>query len=339
MPPTPQSPGEIEERLEIQLERVERVLAFAGNFVTARKRELAPIFQRRGFGPSADELVQRVNQLSASVEKGRQFVGLAKGQPPRLALVTLQNFDFNALHASARGLTTLAEAVKAEPSVRAALAGAAGPARTGELRAAQTGPLTASGAGTGRLIDAVRNWIAPPAVTAVPAVAVEEVPEAPEKVALEGAIAFVAKVLKHVGARLKVVNTALDACGVPGLMKPWPQIEARVPEYAREHRLDPAMTQWAYHVADMFTGNPNAVRLASGAVTQWKQATEQMTAAEAVQQQMAAGPRERIPLYADRINLAKFKSSVYPLGHLHLTFKGMPPLSDLFPPPPGARVG
>lgn len=317
--------------MEIQLERVERVLAFASQFVTARKRELAPLFQRRGFGPAADELVLRLNQLEASVAKGRQFVGLAKGQPPRAGLATLNNFDFNALHNNARGLATLVAVVKQEPAVIAALTRPAAPVATGELKPASTGSLAKSG--TGRLIDAVRSWIAPPVVTEAPAQVVEEPVEPKELVALAAAIAFVAKILKHVSSRLSVVRVALDACGVPGTMKAWEEIETRMPTYAKKEALAPAQVQWAFHVADMFTDNQAAVRLASGAVTQWQQSSEQLKLAESVQAQMATAPPERIPVYAERVNVVKLKASAYPLAHLHLTFKGMPPLSDLFPPP------
>jgi hypothetical protein len=332
--------------LENQLQRYQRVLGFAGGFARAKRREFDVVWARpQAFGPKAVEFVKRVEALGARVAEGENVLRYAKGQPARAAFNALGAFDLNAVTAATKGLETMAAELKEHPGIQAAVAGllaAPDPRKpgTGPLQAfkAATGPLDGKGT-TGRLAEMMRSWIAPASVVkAGPSPEVLEAQKADRafeqnRQALESAIDLVVKVLKSVSPRLHVIQVALDATGLPGKAKEWEAIEDEIPEAGEAAGFSAAQVGWLFHLADLFTADMKAMQAAHMATVQWGQARALLGEAETVRETMKAAPPAKSVALLKEFNLGRFRASVFPLSHLHLSFRGMPLLQDLFPEP------
>lgn len=333
--------------LESHLQRYQRVLGFAGNFARAKKKEFELVWARpMAFGPKAAEFVKRVDGLLVRVAEGENILRYAKGQPARAAFNALGAFDINALTNQTKGLESLATELKAHPGIETAMAGLltnpdGQPGRgTGPLGKVQTGQLVdQTRAQTGRLAELMKSWLAPASVVkAGPAPALIDAQRADKafeqnKQALEAAIDLVTKVLKGVSPRLHVLEVALSTTGLPGRARDWDDIEEEIPEAGEAAGFSSAQIGWLYHLADLFTADSRATQSAHVAIVQWGQARVLLGEAQLVKETMASGPPHKSVMLLKEFNLGRFRAAAFPLSHLHLSFKGVNLLQDLFPEP------
>jgi hypothetical protein len=330
-----------DELVESNIQRFARVLTFSTSFARARRKELQVLWMERGkHGPRAEEFVRRVDALEALCQKGELFLRHARGQGPVQAIATLQQFDLNQLTAATKGLEALARELKGDARVQAAVTGKlAAPPPTVGLSVAEVKQQT------GKLVGMVKGWLnaQPPVVPAAPAPqpAAAPAPPAPKplgpleqkKLAFEAAITLVQNVLEKVSARLNVVGFSLKATGLPTRRRPWEEVQAFVPDMGPQAGLQPAQIGWALMLAELFYQEARAVQVAQIAVTQWQQARIQLAEAQELKAEVEAAPDPRRGPLLDQFHVGKFKATAFPLSHLHLTFRGLSPLQELFPPP------
>lgn len=331
--------------LENNLQRYQRTLSFASAFARAKRAEFDLLWQRpNAFGPKAADFVKRIDALLARAQEGESIVKYARGQATRAAYNTLGTFDIKALSAATKGLESLAGELKAHPGIQAAMASLlAAP----DPRQPGTGPLTPSRSATapldakavtGKLADLMRSWVAPTSIVkAGPTPAEIEAQRAERALeqnrqALAAAIELVSRVLKSVSPRLHVMEVALAATGLPGKARAWEEIEAEIPEAGEAAGFSPAQVGWLFHLADLYTVDPRAMQAAHMVIVQWGQARVLLGEAEMVRRTLESAPAKSVHLLRE-FNLGRFRASVFPLSHLHLSFKGIPLLQDLFPEP------
>lgn len=343
---SPFTPAVNDDLLENTLQRYQRTLGFASAFARAKKLELEILWQRRGaFGPRAAEFVKRIDALAAKAADGETIVRFARGQATRQAFNTLGTFDLNGVQDATHGLESLAAELKAHPGVQAAMAGLLA---TPDPRDGATGPLEPPKAPTerlegrpvtGRLAELMRAWCTPPAVVKAGPTPEEVVAKRMERAAdqnrqaLDAAIALVTKVLKSVSPRLHVMEVALEATGLPAKARAWEAIEEEIPIAGEAAGFSSAQVGWLFHLADLFTTDARAMQAAHMAIVQWGQARVLLGEAETVRKTMETAPPQKSAELLRTFNLGRFRASVFPLSHLHLTFKGLALLQDLFPEP------
>ena len=339
--------GANDDLLETTLQRYQRTLGFASSFARAKRREFDILWQRpTAFGPKAVEFMKRIDALHGRVLDGENILKYAKGQPARAAFNSLGAFDLNGVTAATKGLETLATELKAHPGIQAAMAGllstpdprAAGTGPLAALKAA-TGPLGEAKASTGRLAELMRSWVAPTSVVKagptpdeVEAQRVDRLFDQ-NKHALCSAIDLVTKVLKGVSPRLHVMEVALTATGLPAKAREWEDIEADIPEAGEAAGFSSAQVGWLFHLADLYTADARAMQAAHMAIVQWGQARVLLGEAEVVRETMLNSPPTKSVALLKEFNLGRFRASVFPLSHLHLSFRGITLLQDLFPEP------
>lgn len=342
---SPFTPAVNDDLLENTLQRYQRTLGFASAFARAKKEELDILWQRRGaFGPRATEFVKRIDALAAKAAEGEAIVRFARGQATRQAFNALGTFDLNGLQEATQGLESMARELKAHPGIQAAMAGLLA---TPDPRGG-TGPIQPAKAPTerlegrpvtGRLAELMRAWCSPPAVLQAGPTPEEIQAKRAEraadqnKQALDAAIALVTKVLKSVSPRLHVMEVALEATGLPARARPWEAIEDEIPIAGEAAGFSSAQIGWLFHLADLYTSDPRAMQVAHMAIVQWGQARALLGEAETVRRTMANAPAQKSAELLRTFNLGRFRASVFPLSHLHMSFKGIALLQDLFPDP------
>ena len=332
--------------LETTLQRYQRTLSFAHSFARAKRREFDLLWQRpTAFGPRAGEFIRRIDGLLAKVQEGDSVLKYAKGQPARAAFNTLGAFDLNAVTAATKGLETLAGELKDHPGIQAAMAELLAPP---DPRTRGTGPLTAGRSATGPLdgksatgifADLMRSWVAPTSVVKAGPTLEELEAQRTDRVfdqnrkAIEAAIDLVTRVLKSVSPRLHVMEVALAATGLPGRARDWDDIEEEIPKAGEAAGFSSAQIGWLFHLADLYTADARALQVAHMALVQWGQARVLLGEAEMVRETMLSSPPAKSVQLLKAFNLGRFRASVFPLSHLHLSFRGITLLQDLFPEP------
>jgi hypothetical protein len=195
---------------------------------------------------------------------------------------------------------------------------------------------------TGKLVGMVKGRLQaqPPVIPAAskPAAAPQPAPKVlgpleQKQLAFEAAINLVQGVLEKVSARLGVVGFSLKATGLPGKRRDWEEVQAYVPDMGPHQGLQPAQIGWALMLAELFFHEARAVQVAHTAVTQWQQARIQLAEAKELLGEVLEAPEPRRMPLLDKFHVGKFKATAFPLSHLHLTFRGLSPLQELFPPP------
>lgn len=326
--------------LRTQRERAERVLAFADELALAIKREMPMLWTGALESSRAALLVERVDGLQTRVREGRETLHRLVALPAGPALAALQQLNLDGLTTDGRGLDALARQVRQELGLNAAPppsppASPSPPARgTGLLagRPGATGPL--GPARTGNLMGKLREIVGaaqapappPPPPPAPP-------PEDPARQAFDRARQLVSEVMAYVSPRLSVLGAALRATGLPGRKRPWPEVEDALEAEAASGEMAPANADWLEPVAELFYDDMGATRVAHGAVVQWQQACTLHQDADLLVTSLESTPRERHRTLLGHFNLGQYRAAVYPISHLHVTFKGVPLLSALFPPP------
>ena len=205
------------------------------------------------------------------------------------------------------------------------------PVKRGPLPAGRLGPQPA-----GLPMAAPAPPPPPPAPAPTPA---GKPMQAPPKVLdqrrlLDAAVELVHNVVERVTPRLQLVQVSLDATGLPTRRKAWPDVERHLPEAAPRAGVAPAQLAFALMTAELFYRDDRAVQLAHTALTQWRQARMLLFEARELQTKLdnATSPSQLMAI--GHFHVGKFKATAFPLSHLHMSFRGLVPLQELFPPPP-----
>lgn len=326
MPPAnPPTSAGIDDR-----ERLKRLLQFSKGLSAAMRDEFGSRERGRSC-PNGDftrlhdrlEALDLVAQRAAAALDG---LTLSLGATtPMIVTVRAQLVD------ATQGIQAIAKALRADPATATWLA-------------------TRLGAGTpepatGRALSGMlTRWLAK--LEPTPTTTEEPHIPTPAEVAAERrwegfltTLKVVRGILEFVGPRLTLVQVAARALGLPGKPRPWPVVvHALAPE--REGAvIPPGQYEWLVPLAQVLLNNALAARDAQVAVTQLQQAEQRIEEANgtvaAVDRAKPGPPRAALVREADA---GPLRAAALPLNHLHLTFRGVPLLSTLFPnppPPPG----
>lgn len=315
--------------LKQQTTRVERMVAFVAA-VARPLREEFDLFWRPGGlrlpGDRQAAFKAQVEALLAKLEAGEALLASLRVLGPNEALTALSQYEANGLIAAASGVEALARRLRQEPAVQGAVLQSAQPART-------TAPLGNEGE---NVMQMLRRLVAPQGTRPLAGTTARTSPlpdTAPEQAAFEAAFKLVDRVLEYCAPRLGVVEVALTAAGVPGKRRPWREVEAGMPAIVKQYEVPKPRTQWLFSLTRLVYANPEAARRAHVAVVQWQAARALMDEADLVRRSLASLPPERQLALLRQFNVGKFRASVFPLGNLHMSFKGTPLLQDLFPAP------
>lgn len=295
-----------------------RVVGFIGRMARQLQSEFATAWEATAEAPeeAALPLAQRLSRLQARVEAAEQVLA-AQGELPAEQVQGLVEL--------AAGTEGMAGALRGDPLWSAQRAARARLAPV-DRRAALTRPLQ------GPAVSRTASRTAP-------------LPTGPEaelaraRLPFDQAHAFVQRALSYAKPRLEVLAMAVEAVGVPGPRRPWEDVRSQLGERAREARLAPTRLQWMVSLAGALHADPEVARLAHAAVVQWRRATALMAEAEQVRRVVDTQPPARALAALRAFHAGQLRASVFPIGHLHLTFKGAPLLQDLFPAPSGQAPG
>lgn len=319
----PRAPSGLEVLVKSQHQRVERVILFAEELAGTLRKEFEAVWASVPPGPTGDlaeELGGRLDVLEAKVARARTQLAHINPKYPQEALRALQGFDLNDLTASAKGLEGLA-------------------ARLRESLAAGVGPATEEAAPGGKgLMGFLRKLAADP--TIVEGTARAAAPPRPvdpavlkAKQAFEAAFQLVTDVLDYVGPRLSMVKVPLEVIGLPGRKQPWDHVKAHLLPTGQAQGLPQANMKWLPHLAKLFYDDMHATQKAHMAVVQWGDAQTLFSDAQLLQSALASAPPDRTQRLLDNFNTGKLRASIFPLSHLHMSFRGIKHLETIFPPP------
>ena len=318
--------------LKQQTTRVERMVAFVAAVARPLREEFDLFWRAGGLRLAGDRQAAFKAQVDALLEKlvaGETLLASLQALGPQEALTALSHYDANGLIAAASGVEAQARRLRQDPAVQNAVLKAAQPAR-----ASATAPLGTDGES---MMQMLRRLVKPhgtrPLGGQTPGTAPLPAGLEAEQAAFEAAYKLVDRVLDYCAPRLGMVEVALQAAGVPGKRRVWREVEQGLPAVVKQHEIPKPRVQWLYSLTRLVHANPEAARRAHAAVVQYQGAKGLLEEAELVRRSLASLPAERHLAILQQFNVGKFRASIFPLGNLHMTFKGTPLLQDLFPAP------
>lgn len=349
------------ELLAGRLQRIRRVLNFAGARVAAIRRDhdafwavapdRAPALDAAQ-AARVDAFKRKADLAQRLIAQGEQIVADAARLAPAAALVATGRFDADQLATTARELDALIAGVQAAARLYQARAldlpsaeapePAPGARSTGSLAQdarRTTGPLPAEPAQRPLTAPLVRWFQALTAPGGGQPEAARPAARGPVEAYLDelaGACETVRLILEEVSTELAILRAALAGTALPVPRRPWPEVPAALEAVAAEDELDPVQTSWLAPVAKRLYMDADAVRRAHVAVTQWQDARAQLHAAERQRRAIGGMPPERQKAVMQDLHPGKLRATILPLTHLHVTFQPVPVLSRLFPPPESA---
>ena len=317
------------------------MIAFAGELVMGLRRDHGAVWlpgrrrtaDEQAFAVAAEALAARLGEV------GEALRGL-RDTPPREALAALAAFDGAGLLAAAQALDGLARKLRAvSPAGRAQVAPAgcrlpAQPGRPPGAAARPPGP-GARGAAPVGVMGLLRRWTSPPVARAEPAAPGPPVPTARDKArqAFEAAHKLAREVLAYVSPRLTVLGVALEATGLPGPRRPMEEVKRTLHPAALAAGVAEPQLPFLPPLVKLFFADDAAVRRVQPAIVQWRGVQATTVEAEVLRSALrGAGPARAEALLA-AFETGRYRAALYPLTHLHLTFRGVPLVSELFPMP------
>jgi hypothetical protein len=306
-----------------QYQRVERVILFAAELAGTMRKEFEPVWRTPGpIAEAAEALIGRLEVLERKVERAETALSGVNLKFPQEAMRALTGIDLNDMTASAKGLEGLAARLRevvAAHSVRPAEA-----------------PVGTEPQGKG-LLGFLRKIAADPTIvegTARPAPPRPVDPAIDKaKQAFEGVMQLVTEVLEYVSPRLHMVKVPLEVIGLPGPKKPWDDVKAKLLPTGQAQGLPPASLKWLPHLAKLFYEDMGAVQKGHMAVVQWVEAQSLFGDAQLLQSALSSAPPDRVKRLLDSFNVGKLRAAIFPLSHLHISFRGVKHLETIFPPP------
>lgn len=313
----------LEAYLENQILRLRRALTFSGELTQALRREFEPLL-RQDLPPSLraseakfKQFAARVEAVARQVNAGKQMLEAQAALGRREALKLLATFPLTQLIEEAKGLNGLAH------ELRTML-----PAQVRNVPAPRQEPEARKQEGT--WMGWLRSLVAPPRVNAVQEPGARSVPALVFRKlqALELALELASKVLDYVAPRMLLIRAGLLAAELPG-----PQIAKQAIAIGRKVGVPAAQLEWVHPLAEMFQRDPALAQRAQVAENQFKHASELRAEAEILKASLDTASPENAERFLEQFNPARFKGSLMPLSNLHVTFRGVELLGDLFPSP------
>lgn len=341
--------GTPKDALGDQIQHVERQAAFAREIAGALRDEFAVLWRmgaKRELVNGADDFVAQVDATTSLAQRYIDDASKARALPLQAATRLVRLLDVNKLLAHGRGLEAAARTLRSNPKLQnmKGAPAAVGPRPTGQIPARGTGSLAPGRSGshtlgevappapkrklTERLQDALDRLV----ITTVEPEPPPPPPSADQRrlQAFEGALALVADVLADIGPRLEALQYALAAAQPGGMEDPVSAAKAAgVPSDLRS--LIPA-------AAEALKGGPLARRAAAIALQQWEHAAKLAEGYTRARSIARNAPPEQVAGLLAPYDVMKLKGMIAPLTNLHLTFKMVPALAALFPPPVRRRL-
>jgi hypothetical protein len=153
--------------------------------------------------------------------------------------------------------------------------------------------------------------------------------------AFEATLQLAAQIMAYVAPRLGLIKTVAGVLRLPGTPPPWIAVARTMPTAAEAEQVPASLQEWLLPLARLFLENRRAARDAQVAVVQWQQAKPRLVMAESMRDAFIAAPPDRYAHVVNTADSGPLRAAVLPLNHLHLTFRDVPLLRDLFPAPAG----
>ncbi len=202
---------------------------------------------------------------------------------------------------------------------------------------------TAPGGPAG-VIGLLKRWTTSPSVErlapAVPGPTPQAVAAATRaRQAFEAAYKLACEVLAYVSPRLTVLRVALEATGRPGPARPMDEVKRTL--HASGVAAGVAAPQMAFlpPLVKLFYADDTAVRRVHPALVQWQGVQATTAEAEVLRGALRSVEGDRGEALVQAFETGKYRAAIYPLTHLHLSFKGVPLVSELFPVPADVGAG
>ncbi len=341
--------GPPKDALDDQIQHVERQAAFAREIAGALREEFGLLWRignKRDLINGAEDFVAQVESTASLAQRYIDDAGKARGLPPQAAARLVRLLDVNKLRERGRGLEAAARTLRQNPKLQS-FKGAPAPSSQGQRPTGQVPPR-----GTAALNTPGRPGTAPLPPAAPKRTLTERLQDALDRLvittlevepppppptvdqrrlqAFEGALALVADVLADTGPRLEALQFALAAAQVGGMEDPVGAAKAAgVPSDLRA--LIPA-------ASEALKGGPLVRRAAAIALQQWEHAARLADGYTRARTIARNAPREQVAGLLAPYDVTKLKGMIAPLTNLHLTFKMVPALAALFPPPVRRRM-
>lgn len=292
----------------------------------------------RGRRPDTEEtaLMQAVGALEARLSVASTMLDLAPDGPAAGTLARLAQVDGPALLAAAQALDGLAQRLKPRTLAPRAPGMGGGPGLPGPRTASPVSPPPVA-APVSSLKGLLSRWSAasvetlPQARQAPPA----EDPHLLARRTFEAAHTFVGEILAYAGPRLDILRVALEATGLPGPARPLPLIQATLKADAQAAGVPGPQQSFLPPLVRLFLAQPDAVRRVGPAIGQWRGVQALNAEAEVLRLALRTAPPARIGELVGAFETGRYRAAVHPLSHLHITFRGLPVASELFPSPVG----
>lgn len=328
-------PSSVRNALEDQIRHLERQATFALEMANALKQEFHALWAMPGARAQIDGGEAFVAQVDATAALAERFLAdsrKALALPPLQGQRLVRLLDVNKLLERGRGLEATARALRTHPRIktlgkpRPTLGRPAPP----PPRPAQTGPLPAPAR---RLTEHLQDVLERMTVTSlVPAADAPPPPSPAERRlwAFEAALSLVADVLADTGPRLEALRWALISVQ-PDAPDPATLATGVAAVPADLRALIPAAAEALRH-------GPMARRAAAIALDQWSQAARLAEGYTRARGHARASAPEHVAAVLAPYDVVKLKGLIVPLTNLHLTFRTVPALAALFPPPIKRRL-
>lgn len=348
------------------LPRASRALAFAEARSNALRREFAMLWLAKdgaSLPPAAREpagrFMRAMEALRARLVAAQRVVAGLKDKGPIETIAGLRPLALDSLAPAVQALEAQAQALRVQLGMaggrpQASKGPPKGPEGPEPLRVPSpaVGPAGTRPQATGRPAGAPAPASAPPArpgfvgmlkqlgepaaVEALPAAGAAGAPDpglARGRQAFEAAHSFVQGVLAYVTPRLDVVKVALDTTGLPGRKAPWEAVAGTLRVNAEAAGIPAPHLPWLPPITQLLYQDMGAVQKAHMAIVQWSDTRRLHGEAEALRRELAALPPGHQAARLGAFDLGRYRSAVYPVSHLHVSFQGLSPLGEFFPAP------
>jgi hypothetical protein len=335
------------------LQRASRALAFAEARSNALRREFAMVWLAKdgaNLPPAAREpagrFMRAMEALRARLVQAQRVVAGLEGKGPIETIAGLRPLALDGLAPAVQALEQQAQALRAPlgmaagrpqaPARPAAATAGLKPQATEQLAGRPGAPSAPQAAARPGFVGMLKKLGEPAAVEALPAVRPEAALDpglAKGRQAFEAAHAFVQGVLEYVTPRLDVVKVALDTTGLPGRKAPWEAVAGRLRSNAEAAGIPAPHMPWLPPITQLLYQDMGAVQKAHMAVVQWSDTRRLHGEADALRREIADLPPARQAARLGTFDLGRYRSAVYPVSHLHVSFQGISPLGEFFPAP------
>lgn len=321
--------------LEDQIRHIERQATFALDMAAALKQEFQALWTMAGARSQIEGGEAFVAQVDATAALADRFLTdgrKARTLPPLQGQRLVRLLDVNKLLERGRGLEATARALRTHPRLKTLAKQRPPVGLPAAPRPAGPVPPVAR-PGSRKLTEHLQDVLDRMTVTPVEATATAPPPPTPAERrlrAFEAALSLVADVLQDTGPRLEALRHALIGAQPDGPDEATQAAQiAGVPSDLRA--LIPAATEALRH-------GPMSRRAAAIALDQWVQAARLAEGYTRARGTARASAPEHVAAVLAPYDVIKLKGLIAPLTNLHLTFRTVPALAALFPPPIKRRL-